>query len=81
MNDGGGIGKVFPEIYPAELELKVKHNGSHESFIDLDISIDKGKFNYKTKGASLTFVLLESYQLQVIYHSLFFYYVRICNNR
>ena len=30
-----------------ELELKVVHNDSHATFLDLDISIDKVNFIYK----------------------------------
>ena len=41
------IGKDFVEIYPTDLELKVEHNDSHATFIDVDISINKGKFIYK----------------------------------
>ena len=47
MNDGGDYGKGFLGIYPPELELKVEHNGSHTTFLDLDISIGKSKFIYK----------------------------------
>ena len=47
FNDCDEFGKAFLELYPTELELKVKHNGSHATFLDLDFSIDKGKFIYK----------------------------------
>ena len=47
LNDGGEFCKAFLEICPIKLELKVKPNGSHATFLDLDISIDKGKFTYK----------------------------------
>ena len=47
LNNGGKFGKAFLEIYPAKLELKVEHNGSHATFVDLDISTDKGKLIYK----------------------------------
>ena len=47
MNDCVEFDKTFFELYPAELELKVKHNGSHATFLDVDISIDKGKFIFK----------------------------------
>ena len=47
LNNGGEFGKAFTEIYPTELKLKVKHNGRNATFLDLDISIDKGKFIYK----------------------------------
>ena len=46
LNDGGELGKVFLETYPKELGLKVEHNGSHATFLDLNISVDKGKFIY-----------------------------------
>ena len=32
LNDGGEFSKAFLEIYQAELELKVEHNGSHVTF-------------------------------------------------
>ena len=38
INDGGEFGKSFNEIYPPELELKMEHEGSHATFLDLDIS-------------------------------------------
>ena len=46
-NDGGQFGKDFVEIYPTDLELKVEHNDIHATFIDADISINKGKIIYK----------------------------------
>ena len=47
LNDGGEFGRVYKEIYPDELELKVEHNGLHASFLNLDIEIIDGKFVYK----------------------------------
>lgn len=44
LNDVGEFGRDFYEIYSKELELKMEHNGSHEIFLDLDVSIDKVKF-------------------------------------
>ena len=49
------IGKDFVEIYPTDLELKVEHNGSHATFIDEDISINKGKLIYKMLDKKETF--------------------------
>ena len=43
LNDDGESGKAFLEIDQTELELKVEHNGSHVTFLDLDIPVDKGK--------------------------------------
>ena len=34
--------KLF--LYPTERELKAKNNGSHATFLDLDNSIDQGRF-------------------------------------
>ena len=47
--------KIF---FPTELELKMEHNGSCATFLDLDISIDKGKFTCKMfhKRDTLTFM-------------------------
>ena len=47
--------KDFLEIYPTDLELKVEHNGSHATFIDVDISIDQGKFIYRMLDKKETF--------------------------
>ena len=72
LNDGGKFGKAFREIYPAKLELKVEHNGSHATFVDLDISTDKGKLIYKMFDKRDAFISLECHQLQVTYHLSFF---------
>ena len=55
LNDSGKFDKPFLEIYPTELELKVEHNSSHATLLDLGISIDKGKFIYKMFGKRDTF--------------------------
>ena len=47
LNDGGEFGRSFHNIYPNELELKCEHQGSHATFLDLDISIIDGIFVYK----------------------------------
>ena len=47
INDNGEFGKCFKEIYPPELELKLEHQGLHATFLDLDIRISEGKFQYK----------------------------------
>ena len=44
LNDGGEFGRVYKDIYPNELELKVEHSGSHASFLNLDITIKEGLF-------------------------------------
>ena len=47
LNDGGEFGRSFKSIYPPELELKCEHQGTHATFLDLDISISNGIFVYK----------------------------------
>ena len=47
INDGNVFGEIYKEIYPEELELKVEHSGVHASFLNLDITIQEGKFIYK----------------------------------
>ena len=47
INDGGEFGKVFKDIYPDELELKVEHEGNSASFLNLDIRIENNQFVYK----------------------------------
>ena len=41
------FGKVFKDIYPDELELKVEHEGNSASFLNLEIRIEDGQFVYK----------------------------------
>ena len=41
------FGKVFKDIYPDELELKVEHEGNSASFLNLDIRIENNQFVYK----------------------------------
>ena len=57
MNDGGEFGKAFLEIQPTELELKVEHNDNNATFLDLNISIDKGQVIYKMFDKRDTFIL------------------------
>jgi hypothetical protein len=47
INDGGEFGRVFKDIYPEELELKVEHSGEHADFLNLDVSIVNNIFVYK----------------------------------
>jgi len=47
INDGGEFGRSHNSIYPKELELKVEHNGTHATFLELDITIQDGLFIYK----------------------------------
>ena len=47
LNDGGEFAKRHKDIYPKELKLKVEHQGTHASFLDLDITIKDGIFVYK----------------------------------
>ena len=78
FNDGGEFSEAFLEIYPRKLELKVGHNGSHATFLDLNIPIDKGKFIYKMIDKQDTFnfhiVRMLSIASNIPHH------VRICKN-
>ena len=47
LNDDGEFGKSYREIYPSNLELKCEHEGSHATFLDLDITVQDGCFVYK----------------------------------
>ena len=47
MNDGGEFGRVFKDIYPDELDLKVEHDGDSASFLHLDIRVEENQFVYR----------------------------------
>ena len=46
-NDDDEFSKSFKCLYPGELELKLKHSGTHATVLDLDIKIEDGIFVYK----------------------------------
>ena len=47
LNDGNDFKNSHADIYPKELELKPEHEGTHATFLDLDIAISNGRFIYK----------------------------------
>ena len=47
LNDDNEFGRSFREIYPNELELKCEHQGTHATFLQLDITIRDGIAVYK----------------------------------
>ena len=47
LNDGGEFNRSYQDIYPQVLQLKCEHTGSHANFLDLDITIVDGVFEYK----------------------------------
>ena len=47
INDGYEFERVFKDIYPSELELKLEHKGSHATFLNLEICIENNIFVYK----------------------------------
>ena len=47
LNDGNQFERVHRDIYPEELELKKEHSGNHGTFLNLDITIEDGRFVYK----------------------------------
>ena len=44
INDCGEFGRTICEIYPKELEFKVKHQADHATFLNEDITIKEGVF-------------------------------------
>ena len=44
INDGGEFGRSYRDIYPNELDLKLEHAGNRATFLNLDITIEDGKF-------------------------------------
>ena len=47
INDHDTFSLYHTEIYPPELELKCEHKGNHVTFLELDITIEDGRFIYK----------------------------------
>ena len=47
LNDGGVFNDVYKDIYPPELQLKVEHSGTNDTFLDLDITVKDGVVVYK----------------------------------
>ena len=47
INDREEFLSSYKEIYPPELELKIEHQGTHATFLDLDITIKDDIFVYK----------------------------------
>ena len=48
LNDHGEFSRSYQDIYPSELQLKCEHQGTHATFLELDIKIvDDGIFDYK----------------------------------
>lgn len=47
INDGNEFCNHFKEIYPPELQLNPEHSGEEVNFLDIHISKDNGKLDYK----------------------------------
>ena len=47
INDDGEFGRIYRDIYPPELELKLEHSGNHATFLNLSITVTADKFVYK----------------------------------
>ena len=60
--------KLF--LYPTERELKAKNNGSHATFLDLDNSIDQGRFIDKRldKRDAFNSNIVKMASIIIIYH-------------
>ena len=67
--------KSFENIYPKELNLKCEHQGSHATFLDLDIQIKNGVFEYKLfdKRDSFKFFIVRMPDLSSNIPSFIFY--------
>ena len=84
LNDGGEFGRVYKDIYPSELELKVEHSGSHATCLNLDIDMREGIFVYNMSPATFQRVfftqqwLENSYALQdLLYFSMISFLKRV----
>ena len=47
LNDDGEFGRSFREIYPECLQVKCEHQGTHATFLQLDVTIRDGIAIYK----------------------------------
>ena len=47
INDDGEFQRSYAEIYPKELQLKCEHQGTHATFLEIDITIKDDIFVYK----------------------------------
>ena len=56
VNDGEMFKRVFQDIYPDELELKVEHDGDSGTFLNLDIWVEEGQFVYKLYDKGMPFL-------------------------
>ena len=81
LNDGGEFGRSYRSIYPLELELKCEHQGTHATFLDLDINVSNGIFIYKLFDKRDDFPFLSSacLILVAIFHHMFFM-DQLCRN-
>ena len=71
---GGEFQKLYKEIYPTDLVLKLENSGCHATFLDLDIIISNGKISTKLydKRDSYSFFLLYTCQTFIAtFHHLF----------
>ena len=61
INDGRDFSNSFVDISPAEIYLKLEHQGARATFLDLDITIkdDILYINYSTKEITLLFSFSE----------------------
>ena len=59
LNDDGEFGRSFSEIYPNNLEVKCEHEGTHATFLQLDITIRVGLLStsFLTRETTFRFLL------------------------
>ena len=41
LNDEGAFNDLYKDIYPPKLQMKVEHSGTHATFLNLDITVNK----------------------------------------
>ena len=49
LNDGGVFNDVYKGVYLPQLQLKVKHSGTHTTFLNLDITVKDKRWSIQLK--------------------------------
>ena len=69
LNDHGEFSRSYQEIYPSELQLKCEHQGTHATFLELDIRIvDDNIFDYSLNVTTSLFLLYACLTSVEIFH-------------
>ena len=76
LNIGGEFHKLYKEIHPKKLVLRLGHSGSHTTFLDLDIAISNDKISTKLHNKRDDFSIFISLRRNFhrsIHHLLFYW--------